>query len=160
MVSTPAGRSNATQASTTKTQPSLSMKKLLLCTLIATPAFAISISQFNVAYTENFNTLASSSTSSTLPAGWSLAESGTGANTTFTAGTGSGIVTPTVGVYTYTHGQLATLTASANTGSTFSGWSGDCSGTGNCAVSMIANHMVTATFDVRRYQIYGSLIVK
>ncbi|MCK6613714.1 MAG: T9SS type A sorting domain-containing protein [Ignavibacteriaceae bacterium] len=40
-------------------------------------------------YTQNFNTLASSGTSSTLPTGWYLSESGTGANTTYAAGTGS-----------------------------------------------------------------------
>ncbi|RYZ48816.1 MAG: hypothetical protein EOP49_17685, partial [Sphingobacteriales bacterium] len=41
------------------------------------------------AYTQDFNTLASSGTSSTLPTGWLLSETGTGSNTTYTAGTGS-----------------------------------------------------------------------
>ncbi|QOJ27398.1 MAG: lamin tail domain-containing protein [Ignavibacteriales bacterium] len=41
-------------------------------------------------YTQNFNTLASSGTSSTLPTGWYLSESGSSANTTYTAGTGTG----------------------------------------------------------------------
>lgn len=41
-------------------------------------------------YNQNFDTLANSGTSSTLPAGWALNESGTNANTTYTAGTGSG----------------------------------------------------------------------
>jgi hypothetical protein len=50
---------------------------------------AISIVALNTAYAENFDTLASSGTSSTLPAGWALSESGTNANTTYTAGTGS-----------------------------------------------------------------------
>ena len=40
-------------------------------------------------YTQNFNTLASTGTSSVLPAGWEFVESGTNANTTYTAGTGS-----------------------------------------------------------------------
>lgn len=40
-------------------------------------------------YAENFNTLAKSGTSSTLPTGWFISESGTNANTTYTAGTGS-----------------------------------------------------------------------
>ncbi len=39
---------------------------------------------------ESFDTLASSGTSSTTPAGWAFAESGTNANGTYTAGTGSG----------------------------------------------------------------------
>jgi predicted heme/steroid binding protein len=38
------------------------------------------------------------------------------------------------------------LTASPATGSTFTGWSGGCTGTGNCAVTMGAAQNVTATF--------------
>ncbi len=41
------------------------------------------------AYTQDFDTLASSGTSSTTPAGWAFSESGANANTTYTAGTGS-----------------------------------------------------------------------
>jgi hypothetical protein len=40
-------------------------------------------------YGENFNTLAGSGTSGTVPAGWDFSEAGTGANTTYRAGTGS-----------------------------------------------------------------------
>ena len=40
-------------------------------------------------YTENFDTLVSSGTSSTLPDGWVFSEAGTSANATYTAGTGS-----------------------------------------------------------------------
>jgi uncharacterized repeat protein (TIGR01451 family) len=36
----------------------------------------------------------------------------------------------------------------ADTGSDFSGWSGDCSGTGTCQVTMDAARNVTATFDL------------
>jgi len=42
------------------------------------------------AYNQDFNTLALSGTSSTVPAGWLFSESGTNANTIYTAGTGSG----------------------------------------------------------------------
>jgi len=56
----------------------------------AGPAFAqISITTFGSPVTENFNTLAITGTSSTLPAGWAFAEAGTNANTTYSAGTGS-----------------------------------------------------------------------
>lgn len=41
-------------------------------------------------YAESFDSLANSGTSSTLPTGWVSAESGTNANATYTAGTGSG----------------------------------------------------------------------
>ena len=40
-----------------------------------------------------------------------------------------------------------TLTAAAASGSTFAGWSGSCSGTGNCVLSMTASRSVTATFN-------------
>jgi hypothetical protein len=44
-------------------------------------------------------------------------------------------------------GTTATLTATANTGSLFAGWSGDCTGGVNtCVVSMTANRNVTAAF--------------
>ncbi len=40
----------------------------------------------------------------------------------------------------------ATLTATPASGSTFAGWSGDCTGTGSCVVAMSAAKSVTATF--------------
>jgi len=50
----------------------------------------ISLNTSGLAYTQDFNTLANTGTSSTLPAGWALSESGPTANTTYAAGTGSG----------------------------------------------------------------------
>jgi uncharacterized repeat protein (TIGR01451 family) len=44
-------------------------------------------------------------------------------------------------------GTPVTLTAAASSGSRFTGWSGDCSGTAaTCALAMSADHNVTATF--------------
>ena len=40
-------------------------------------------------YSEDFNTLVNTGTSTTVPTGWDFAESGTNANTTYAAGTGS-----------------------------------------------------------------------
>lgn len=69
------------------------------------------------------------------------------------AGTGSGTVTGT-GINcgadcseTYTSGTSVTLSASPTSG-TFTGWSGACTGTGTCSLTMNANKSVTATFDV------------
>ena len=71
------------------------------------------------------------------------------------AGTGTGSVSsnPT-GIYcgadcteSYTSGTVVTLTASAEVGSVFSGWSGACSGTAvTCPVTMSGAQSVTATF--------------
>ncbi|MBL9200187.1 MAG: hypothetical protein JNL39_06750 [Opitutaceae bacterium] len=52
-------------------------------------ASAITINQVNVGYTESFETLALTGTSSTLPAGWAFSETGSGANATYGTGIGS-----------------------------------------------------------------------
>src|SRR2546423_11739795 len=42
---------------------------------------------------------------------------------------------------------MVTLAAAADAGSSFAGWSGLCSGTGGCTVTMDADKAVTATFE-------------
>jgi endo-1,4-beta-xylanase len=71
-------------------------------------------------------------------------------------GTGSGTVTTSpAGIdcgstcsASYASGTSVTLTAAAATGSTFGGWSGACTGTGSCIVSMTAARSVSATFSL------------
>jgi len=46
----------------------------------------------------------------------------------------------------YDDGTPVTLTATPNSGYTFAGWSGACSGTGTCQVTMDSDKTVTATF--------------
>lgn len=80
------------------------------------------------------------------------------------AGTGTGAVTSSpAGINcgstctsTFANGTAVTLNAAPNSGSTFAGWSGSCSGTSACSVSMTANASVTATFNttaVTNYQL-------
>ena len=63
---------------------------------VATPASAagsVALTALDTAYTQNFDTLLASGTgteASDTPAGWTFVESGTSANTSYTAGTGSG----------------------------------------------------------------------
>lgn len=45
-------------------------------------------------------------------------------------------------------GSTVTLTATPNANSTFVGWSGDCTGTGSCQLTMDAAKGVTARFDL------------
>ena len=52
-------------------------------------AVPVSLSSFGVPYTQNFNTLASTGTSSTLPTGWTFSETGSNANGLYATGTGS-----------------------------------------------------------------------
>lgn len=81
------------------------------------------------------------------------------------AGTGSGTVTDNVAslseTSTFTHyfgGQEVTLTATALSGSSFTGWSGEtCSGTGTCVLTVSADKSVTATFDVSGGGTTGSI---
>jgi hypothetical protein len=64
---------------------------LFLLTAFATAAAAqcVSLNTMGTAATEDFNTLASSGTSTVTPTGWYFLETLTNANTTYTAGTGS-----------------------------------------------------------------------
>lgn len=70
------------------------------------------------------------------------------------AGSGSGRVTsspagidcPGVCEANFAIGTTLTLKAAAASGSTFSGWGGDCAGTGTCRVSMTTSRDATATF--------------
>jgi len=74
-----------------------------LCSLaLASQAHgAISVT-YNGSYSQSFDTLASSGTSSTLPTDWAFSETGTGANTTYAADTGS-----SNGGNTYSYGSAA-----------------------------------------------------
>jgi hypothetical protein len=71
------------------------------------------------------------------------------------AGTGSGTITSSPsGINcgstcsaTFSDGTSVTLSPAASGGSTFAGWSGACSGTGSCVVSMTSDKSVTATFN-------------
>src|SRR5688572_29451055 len=60
----------------------------LLAPICATQLFAVTIAQFNTPLTEDFDSLATA-TSSVVPAGWQFVETGSSANTTYGAGTGS-----------------------------------------------------------------------
>jgi hypothetical protein len=66
------------------------------------------------------------------------------------AGEGSGVVTPTVGAHPYLYGDTVTLTATADTGSAFSGWTGDPDCT-DAAVTISGNLTCTATFTLNTY---------
>lgn len=55
---------------------------------VLTPLAAITVAQFNITYLEDFDTLATV-TSTSLPPGWAISEAGTSANDSYGAGTGS-----------------------------------------------------------------------
>jgi hypothetical protein len=49
--------------------------------------------------------------------------------------------------YAFDDKSSVTLSATASAGASFTGWSGDCSGTGTCTVTMTPSRSVTATFE-------------
>lgn len=80
---------------TTPTRTAAPMREVTRTANLLAPApqpmfFAGSVSLTSTApYTQNFDSLVNSGTSSTTPTGWELAETGTNANTTYTASVGS-----------------------------------------------------------------------
>lgn len=67
------------------------------------------------------------------------------------AGDGKGTVTANPPGFAYEPGTQVTLTATPNTGSTFTGWAGDCAGAAPCVLQVNANRSVTANFSVTTF---------
>ncbi|HYA50601.1 MAG TPA: hypothetical protein VEG33_05475, partial [Streptosporangiaceae bacterium] len=131
-------------------------------------------------------TLAATAATGSVFAGWSGACTGTGscqvtmsqakgvtatwnvvqfALTVSKAGAGAGSVTSspdglscgTTCSVPFDTGAVVTLTATAATGSVFAGWSGACTGTGSCQVTMIQAKSVTATWNVKQFALSLSI---
>jgi hypothetical protein len=69
-----------------------------------------------------------------------------------TDGSGSGTTDPVVGSHVYDYGTTVMVTATADTGSEFVGWTGDVMDTANViSITMDADHAVTATFELNDY---------
>jgi subtilisin family serine protease len=79
-----------------------------------------------------------------VPHSLTITRSGGGAGSV--TSTPAGIACGATCSHTFTFGTSVTLVASAQAGSQFRHWSGACSGTGQCAVTMGADQQVTATF--------------
>ncbi len=72
--------------------------------------------------------------------------------TVATAGNGSGTTSNTPPGSTFNYGTVVTVTATPNPGSSFAGWSPNCTlAGGNCRVTMSADTLVTATFSLNMY---------
>jgi len=95
-------------------------------------------------------------------------EAGTYMLTAAVDGTGDGTVTSSpAGIdcgddctFVFDEGTVVTLTAVSSPNSTFAGWSGDCSGTDVCVVTMTAAQNVMATFDETQFYIFLPVILK
>jgi uncharacterized repeat protein (TIGR03803 family) len=96
--------------------------------------------------------LAMVSAVTTFPLTVSVTGTGTGTVTSSPMGINCGTICST----TFASGTVA-LTANAGAGSTFTGWSGACSGTGVCNVTMNAAQSVTATFAPPVFSVLDNL---
>jgi hypothetical protein len=76
--------------------------------------------------------------------GLTVSKSGTGSGTV--SSTPAGIMCGTTCSASYPSGTSVALTAVVPAGSTFTGWSGACSGSGSCSVTLMSATTVTATF--------------
>ena len=66
---------------------------------------------------------------------------------TAVAPAGSGTIDPPAGVHSYSAGSLVNVTATPASGYSFTNWSGACTGTGTCQVTMDTAKSVTAHFS-------------
>ena len=124
-------------------------------TLTATPAAGSTFAGWSGACSGTGSCTVSMTTANTVTASFNTVSY---ALTVSKAGAGNGTVTSSpTGVAcgtdcteNYAHGTSVTLTAAPAAGSTFAGWSGACSGTGACTVSMTSSRAVTASFDAQK----------
>ena len=94
----------------------------------------------------NYSNTCIGTSSTSAPSTWGLTVSKSGTGSGNVTSSPSGISCGSTCSQDFAVDTSVTLTASADAGSEFTGWSGDCSGTGSCAVTMTANRSVQANF--------------
>jgi hypothetical protein len=100
---------------------------------------------FNATVYSDYSNVACATTASGVIL--AVVEGGTGSGTVISSS--PGIICGATCSGTYAMNSMVTLTASAATGSTFTGWSGGgCTGTGDCTVTLSAPTTITASFDL------------
>ena len=114
-------------------------------------ATAYNLARFESSYSNEISKIIPSSTQ-TYTLSVTKAGTGTGVVTSSPAGINCGSDCTEV----YTAGTVVTLTAAPDSSSTFGGWSGACTGTGTCSVTMNGAKNVTATFILKTYSITAS----
>jgi phospholipase C len=82
------------------------------------------------------------------PVNFQLTVQGSGAGAGTITSTPAGINCGQTCSFSFASGTAVTLSAAPSSGDTFAGWSGACTGTAACSVTLSANASVTATFNV------------
>ena len=113
--------------------------------------FCYRVRAFNATGDSGYTNVVCATTTATL----TVAKSGNGTVTSSLAGINCGGDCSE----SYASGAAVTLTATAAAGSTFTGWSGACTGTATCTVTMNAAKSVTATFTRAIPQAPSSLTI-
>jgi len=118
-------------------------------TLFETPATGYAFSGWGGACSGGGACTVQLKSNASVTAAW-VGASATHALTVGVSGNGSvsggGISCPSTCTASEPLNSGVTLTASPASGYTFTGWGGDCSGTGSCTLTMSADHSVTASF--------------
>lgn len=96
--------------------------------------------------TARFNGSGPAPTPTPAPGNFTLSVTRAGTGTGTVSSAPAGISCGATCSAQFAQGTSVTLSATPDSGFTFSGWSGACSGTGSCAVTLSANTSVTATF--------------
>ena len=101
--------------------------------------------------------VSSNEASKTFPAtAYSLTVTAAGSGSGSVTSSPAGISCGTACSASFAVASSVTLTATPAASSTFSGWSGACTGTGSCSVTMDAAKSVTANFAVKTYTVTPS----
>jgi hypothetical protein len=96
----------------------------------------------------SFGTVGSFTTTAPQPIDVTLTIAKSGAGSGTVTSSPAGISCGATCSHAYAHGTAVTLTATPAAGSTFAGWSGPCTGTWNCGVTLNADTTVTAKFSL------------
>ncbi len=145
---------NAVNGSVTKTPNQTSYSPGTVVTLQAVPSAGYSFSSWSGDVTGTANP-----TTITMNGNKSVTASFTANTYTLTVSAVNGSVTKTPNQTSYAYGTTVTLQAVPNAGYTFSGWSGDASGTANpTTITMTANKSVTANFTASTYTLTVSAV--
>ena len=99
-------------------------------------------------------------TRNSKPSGYALTVTKTGTGSGTVTSSPAGINCGATCSAKFTSGVTVTLAATPAAGSTFVGWSGACTGTGACTVSMTASKTVTATFNTTTAGTYALTLYK